>query len=163
MLSDSIPMEFVLTFVRLVTGVCLIYYGWPKIKGLKANAKDFVGMGYKPGWFWGTLIACVEFFGGIAMILGAYAEVAAALFGFQMIVGTFWKRKNNVDFTDYSYDLLLLAACLMTWRFGPGALALIPSDFPLLRWDVSIAAIVGGFLFAYLPEILGRRYRKWKG
>jgi uncharacterized membrane protein YphA (DoxX/SURF4 family) len=47
-------------------------------------------MGFKPGMLWGTLIALVEFVGGIAIFLGIYAEFAAALFAYQMMVGTFW-------------------------------------------------------------------------
>jgi hypothetical protein len=53
----------------------MIYYGWPKIRDLGSNANDFVRMGFKPGMFWGTLIASVEFFGGLAILLGFYAEL----------------------------------------------------------------------------------------
>jgi hypothetical protein len=39
------------------------------------------------------VIAIVEFVGGIAVLRGLYAELATTLFGFQMMVGTFWKLK----------------------------------------------------------------------
>ena len=157
-----IRAEWVLLFVRIIIGICLLYYGAPKIKKLRSNAKDFSRRGFKPGMFWGTLIVFIEFFGGIALLLGAFAEWAAALFGFQMIVGTFWKRKLRKPFTDYSYDLLLIALCLVVMAFGPGIYAIIPGTFFLLRWDVAVIAIFAGLFLAYLPEILGKRYRKWK-
>lgn len=41
----------------------------------------------------------------LAIVIGLYAELAAALFGFQMLVGTFWKLKIKKPFTDYSSDI----------------------------------------------------------
>jgi uncharacterized membrane protein YphA (DoxX/SURF4 family) len=48
--------------------------------------------------------------------------VAAAAFGFEMLLGTVVKAtKWHKPFTDYSYDLLLLALCLLLLALGPGA------------------------------------------
>jgi len=116
-----INSDWVLLFVRLVLGVVMVYYGWPKIKDLKSNAKDFVKMGFSPGWLWGTVTAVVEFVGGIAMLIGFLAEIAAFFFALQMIVGTIWKiTKADKPFTDWSYDLQLLAMALIIITFGPG-------------------------------------------
>lgn len=118
---------WVLLFVRVVLGVVMIYYGLPKIKDLKSNAKDFEKMGFKPGFFWGTITALVEFVGGIAVLVGFLAEIAAFLFGLQMIVGVFWKvLKTDKPFTDWSYDLQLLAMCLTILTFGAGLYAYAP-------------------------------------
>src|SRR6202008_2354271 len=68
----EIKFDWILLLVRLVLGAGMIYYGWPKARDLRANAKDFEGMGFKPGIFWGTLIAAVEFLGGIVVVLGIY-------------------------------------------------------------------------------------------
>jgi uncharacterized membrane protein YphA (DoxX/SURF4 family) len=38
-----------------------------------------------------TLVAVVEFVGGRVLGLGVCPELAAALFGFQMLVGSIWK------------------------------------------------------------------------
>ena len=154
---------WVLLFARIALGVSLIYYGRQKIKDLKSNANDFVGMGFKPGWFWGTIVAFVEFFGGIAMLLGFFAEIVAALYGFQMLIGTIWKRKIKKPFTDYSYDIQLLALCLVVVAFGPGVYALVafgPLSL-LLSWDIAVVAVLLAIILAYLPELLGERYRKW--
>ena len=122
-----INSDWVLLFVRLVLGAVMIYYGWPKIKDLKSNAKDFDKMGFAPGIFWGTITALIEFVGGIAMIVGFFAEIAAFFFAIQMIVGTIWKvTKTDKPFTDWSYDLQLLAMSLVIITFGAGLYAAVP-------------------------------------
>lgn len=152
-MNAVIPASWILFFIRMVLGICLIYYGWPKIKNLKSNAQEFVEMGFRPGMLWGTLIAIVEFFGGIAILLGLYAELAASAFGFQMIVGTFWKLKIEKSFVDYSYDLQLLALCTAIMAFGGGRFSIAPFDATIfLRWTVVLGAILAGALFAYLSK-----------
>ena len=122
-----INSDWVLLFVRLVLGAVMIYFGWPKIKDLKSNAKDFDKMGFKPGAFWGTITAIIEFVGGITMVVGFLAEIAAFLFAIQMIVGTIWKiTKTDKTFKDWSYDLQLLAMSLVVITFGAGIYATVP-------------------------------------
>jgi len=152
-LSSNIPVPWILLLLRVVLAVVMIHYGWPKIRNLESNANDFVHMGFKPGRFWGTLIAVVEFFGGLAILVGFYAEFAAAFFGFQMIVGTFWKLKIKKEFSDYSYDLQLFALCLVVMSQGAGVYSL--KAFPgtiFLRWDVAMASLAGALLFAVLSK-----------
>lgn len=158
-----IESGWILFFARIVLGVVMIYYGRQKIKDLKSNANDFVGMGFKPGWLWGTICAFVEFFGGIAMLLGFFAEIAAALYGFKILIGTIWKFKIKKPFTDYSYDIQLVALCLVIMAFGPGVYALAAAIGPsfLLSWDIAVVAVLLAIIFAHLPELLGERYRRW--
>ena len=88
-----IEFGWILLLARIVLAAVMIYYGWPKIRDLQATAHEFAQMGFHPPMFWGTLIALVEFVGGTAMLFGMFAEFAASLFGFQMLVGTFWKLR----------------------------------------------------------------------
>lgn len=148
-----IETQWILLLLRAAVAAVMVYFGWPKIRDLKSNANDFVQMGFKPGMFWGTLIAVVEFFGGIVIVLGLYAELAAALFAFQMMVGTFWKLKIRKPFPDYSYDIQLFALCLVTISQGAGAYAL--KAFPgtvFLRWDIAVASLVAALLLAILSK-----------
>jgi putative oxidoreductase len=152
-MDARITPDWILLFVRVVTGVVLMYYGLPKCRALRSCARDFEGMGFRPGLLWGTLIAIIELFGGLAMLAGAYAELAASLFGFQMIVGTFWKLKTGKDFTDYSYDLQLLALCVVLMTFGAGIYA--PARFDatvFLRWWAIPIIVFAGAMFAYLSK-----------
>lgn len=145
----EIKFDWILLLARLVLGAGMIYYGWPKARDLRANAHDFEEMGFKPGIFWGTLIAAVEFLGGIAVVLGIYAELAASLFAFQMLVGAFWKIRLKKPFTDYSYDFQLFALCQVIMSQGAGPLA--PAHFPgtiFLNWYVAAAALAGALVMA---------------
>lgn len=115
----------VLFVVRLIAGAVMIYYGSGKVADMKTNASNFVGMGFKPGWLWGTIVAFVEFVGGLMILFGIYTLIPAILFGFQMIMGTLWKvTSTEKPFTDWSYDLLLLALMLVIAVFGPGSFSL---------------------------------------
>jgi uncharacterized membrane protein YphA (DoxX/SURF4 family) len=117
--------QLILFFARVVVGVVMVYYGVPKIKNLRANAKDFVKMGFRPGWIWGTIMACLEFLGGIAMIVGYHASLVASLYAFAMFIGFVWKFKSRKPFSDYSYDLQLLALCLILASFGGGVWSVV--------------------------------------
>ena len=145
----TIEFGWILLLARMVLAAVLIYYGWPKIRDLQATAHEFADMGFHPPIFWGTLIALVEFIGGTAMFLGLFAELAASLFGFQMLVGTFWKLRVRKPFTDYSYDLQLFALCLVIMSGGAGILAPARFDASIfLRWDVAAVALTSALLLA---------------
>ena len=151
--SMIIDAEWVVFFLRVTVATVMVYYGLPKIRDPAANANDFVQMGFRPGIFWGTLIAAVEFFGGIAVFLGFYAELAAALFAFQMMVGTFWKLKIKKPFSDYSYDIQLFVMCLVIMAQGSGAYAIRSfPGFVFLRWDVAGFALAAAVLLAALSK-----------
>lgn len=114
--------DAVLLIARLITGVVMVYYGWPKLKDPAKNARDFEGNGFRPGWLFGSLVLAAEFFGGILILLGVYVWAAAAAFAFEMLLGAVMKAASwGKPFTDYSYDLLLLALCLLLLALGPGA------------------------------------------
>ncbi|MDX1607822.1 MAG: DoxX family protein [Candidatus Spechtbacterales bacterium] len=118
--------DIALFVARVIAGITMMYYGQLKIRDLKKNARDFVEMGFKPGWFWGTPVAINEFFGGLAIVLGVYIWIPAALFAVQMMGGAIWKiTKTDKPFTDWSYDLLLFALMLVLITAGSGAFALI--------------------------------------
>jgi uncharacterized membrane protein YphA (DoxX/SURF4 family) len=145
----EISFLWILLLVRVVLAVVMIYYGWPKVRDPASNAKEFVQMGFNPGIFWGTLIAVVEFFGGIAIGLGLYAQLAAALFAFQMMVGTFWKLKIKKPFSDYSYDIQLFALCLVVMSQGAGAYTLKAfPGFIFLRWDLAAVSVAAALILA---------------
>jgi len=160
-MSGYIPVDWILFLVRVILATVMIYYGWPKIRSLKSNAGDFERMGFRPGIVWGTLIAAVECFGGVAVLLGFYAEIATALFGFQMMVGTFWKLKIKKPFTDYSYDLQLFALCIVIMSQGAGIYSLNAFAVPMfLRWNVAAASLVGAFLLAAFSKPQGTAYEQ---
>jgi uncharacterized membrane protein YphA (DoxX/SURF4 family) len=162
MRGATIDTDQVLLLIRVVLGATLVDYDFPKIRDLDANAADFVAMGFKPGKVWGTLVAVVEFVGGLALGLGVCPELAAALFGFQMLVGSIWKFKIGKPFDEYFYDVQLLALCVAVMHFDGGAYGVVPFQLvTFLRWDIALGALALAFVLSHLPELLGERYRRW--
>ncbi len=119
--------------LRLVLGIIFVRHGWPKMKDLKGTAEGFQAMGFKPGKFWGTLIALLEFVGGIALIVGFLTQVFAALFAIEFIVAIL-KVKRKKGFADgYEFDLLILAGLLALLTLGGGSMS-VDSFFGLLLY-----------------------------
>ncbi|MDP3880739.1 MAG: DoxX family protein [bacterium] len=119
--------EWILFFNRIVLGAVMIYYGAPKIRDLKTNAKEFNDWGFKPGILWGTLVALELFFGGLFILLGFYAELFAFFMALVMIVGVLWKIKNNQVWEHLIENFHNLAMCLVLISFGPGLFNIISS------------------------------------
>lgn len=112
-------------FLRLVLGLIFIAHGWPKIKSLKTNAQNFSAMGFKPGVFWGTIVALLEFFGGIALVLGLYVQLAAFLFAGEFLVVNVWKILKRQGFVGgFEFELLIFVAVLALLTLGAGAISL---------------------------------------
>jgi len=110
---------------RIVLAIVFLYYGLPKIKNLKSNAKDFEGMGFKPGWLFGTGIAVLEVVGGLLIGLGFMSWFFAGLILIHMIVGTIWKIGwTDKKFSDWSYDIILAGLALVVVAFGSGLLSI---------------------------------------
>ena len=112
--------DAVLLAARLIMGVVMLHYGWPKIRDPRKNAKDFDATGFRPGWLFGTLVLAAEFFGGILVLLGLYVWVAAAAFGFEMIAG---HRREGHEMAQALHRLLVRspAARALPVAPGPGA------------------------------------------
>ena len=72
--------------LRLALGTIFIVHGFSKLKDLKANAQGFDAMGFRPGGFWGTLVAFAEFFGGLAVLFGFYTQFGALAIASVMVM-----------------------------------------------------------------------------
>ena len=100
--------------LRVAVGVIFLAHGWPKLKNLKQTQGWFDSIGFKPGAFWGTLVALLETFGAAALALGFFVQPLAALFAILMLVAGLWKIKQGQKLSGgYELDLILLAACLL--------------------------------------------------
>jgi putative oxidoreductase len=125
-----IPLFFVwstlaLFLLRVFFGLVFLIHGWPKIKDLKQTAANFNGMGFKPGIFWGTIVAVVEFFGGLLLIVGLFTQIVALLLAIQMLVATVWKIRRKQPFAGgYEFDLALLLIGLILATSGGGNFSL---------------------------------------
>ncbi|MDO8424272.1 MAG: DoxX family protein [bacterium] len=114
-----------LLLARVFYGALFVIHGWPKIKDLAQNAKNFESMGFRPGLFWGTVVALLEFFGGLAIIAGLFTQILGLLLAIEMIVATVWKIRKKQKFVGgYELDLALVFIGLALATLGGGIYAI---------------------------------------
>ncbi len=111
--------------LRLALGVILVVHGWPKLRNLGQNAKNFSGMGFRPGWLFGTIAAILEFFGGIGLALGLMTTLIALFVSLEFLVILFWRWVKRMPFVGgWEFDLLIFAAAISLFALGAGAYSL---------------------------------------
>ena len=111
--------------LRAVMAAIFLTHGWPKLKNLKATADSFTAMGFRPGKFWGTLVALMETIGGALLLFGAFTQIVAIVFAIEMIVTIIWKMRRGQKLVGgYELDLVLLAALSILATSGGGVLGL---------------------------------------
>ncbi len=112
--------------LRLFVGILFIVHGWPKLK----NPKQTATWVKSTGWAWAAGFAYaftfLEFFGGIALILGFLTRIAAILFVLQMIATTIFSRvKLGKKLAGgWETDLLFMVGALALVFLGAGAWSL---------------------------------------
>ena len=116
--------NWALLILRVVLGLILLIHGWPKIKDLKATSQSFSAMGFRPAMFWGTIVALVEFLGGLALISGLLVQVVAFLVAIQFIVIILKVKRGKGFAGGYEFDLLIIAVALILLTIGGGAFGL---------------------------------------
>lgn len=112
--------------LRLVLGILFVLHGLPKIKDMKKPAAWIKSTGW--GWASGFAypISLLEFFGGIALVLGLLTQLVALLFVLEMIATTIFSRgklgKKLIG--GWEMDLLYLAGALALLLLGAGTWSL---------------------------------------
>jgi putative oxidoreductase len=120
--------------LRIVTGVIFMMHGAQKLfgafggGGIEGTAQFFEQAGIAPGVFWAWVAGLVEFFGGLALLLGAWTRYAALLLAIQMLVAIFAVHLPHGFFLPqgFEYALALLGANVALLLGGAGELALDP-------------------------------------
>ncbi|MBS3170136.1 DoxX family protein [Candidatus Woesearchaeota archaeon] len=113
--------------LRIVLAVVFIVHGYPKLfKDFKGTSSFLAGLGFNPGAFWALILGVSEFFGGIALLLGAASRVVASLLIISMTVATLikifkWKTPfTKNDASGWEFDLLLVAGLVTIFLLGSG-------------------------------------------
>lgn len=114
--------------LRIALGIVFIYHGYPKMltkRGFKEHTQTVKSIGFKPAGFWAFCSAFAEFFGGIAVLIGAFTQIAAALIAINMLVALYasifqWGRKFSIINQGYEYEIVLIAAALTLALMGAG-------------------------------------------
>ena len=114
---------------RVVLGIVFIVHGYPKLfKNFSQTVGFFESIGIRPGNVWVFIVGAVEFFGGIALVLGFATQLAAALIVVNMVVAIVKVKFKQGFVSGYEFDLALLAMAAALMVTGPGAFAI---DLPL--------------------------------
>ena len=105
--------------IRIACGWNLLVHGWGKVsRGPSAYVKVFSEMGFEPGIAWAWAGLGIEFFGGIALILGLFTRFWAAAAAIEMAIITMAYWNTGFAWLNRGYEYTLL------WGFVCFAIAL---------------------------------------
>lgn len=121
-----------LLILRLALGATFIIHGYPKLfpSGTAGFAGFLQSLGFPMHGIFAWIVAIVEFFGGIAMILGLLVRYAGALMVIEMVVTSVKvKMAHGTGFVGargagWELDFLLFAMALALLLAGAGAFSL---------------------------------------
>lgn len=101
-------------------------FGWFGGYGLEGSGQFFGSIGLSPGYLMALLAGLVEFFGGLALVLGVLVRPAAAALALAMLIAVFavhWSKGFFASNGGYEYALALFAASLALVFSGAGRLS----------------------------------------
>jgi putative oxidoreductase len=112
--------------LRLVIGLIFIQTGWGKLHSLDNVTEFFTNLGIPMPHANAVVVACTEFFGGAALILGVATRLAALPLAVTMMVAMItavWpKLEDKMDLfgkEEFVYLIIFLAIALI----GPGLIS----------------------------------------
>jgi putative oxidoreductase len=111
--------------LRLVLGGLFVVHGYPKVFTQRQQIQQaMAGTGVPPTVT--GLVGFLEFFGGLALIVGFLTPIVAGLFAILMGSTTLLQRnKFHKSFAGgYELDVVLLAAAIVLIILGAGAISL---------------------------------------
>ena len=129
------PVSVGLLFVRIVVGLAFIYHGYPKIvhattwMGSHSLTSPWSGAQFiLPTWLQAT-VAAVEFFGGIALVVGLLTRFAAIALCIDMIAAfLFSELPRGTPFVGPAHtlepNLTYMVVSFLLLLAGPGAISL---------------------------------------
>ncbi|MCH7882837.1 DoxX family protein [Patescibacteria group bacterium] len=116
--------NFVPLIIRLFLGLLFIAHGYPKLfKSFNQTVGFFESVGIKPAKFWVFVVGVVEFFGGIALLIGFATQFVALLIAIEMLVAIIVVKFKKGFVGGYELDLALLVMAISLVFLGAGAYA----------------------------------------
>jgi putative oxidoreductase len=119
--------------LRVGLGAILMPHGAQKLfgmfggGGISGTAALFDRLGYAPGILWGTVVGCVEFVGGLLLILGLFTRPVALALTIFMIFGVHFTSKTGGFFwlnRGSEFSILILLCAIYFLIRGGGEYAL---------------------------------------
>ena len=110
--------------LRIALGAVFLYTGYVKFTSMDATAEMLASIGFSLPIVWAWLLAFVEFFGGLFVLIGLLTRIAGFLLAVVMLVAVFMVSVPNAGEFMANVALLqnttLLAAGLTLMLTGPG-------------------------------------------
>lgn len=116
---DNKYSDLALLLLRLGVGIIFIVSGWGKLTGIEGVQGFFGNIGIPFPALMAWVVAIVEFFGGIMVLLGAYAKIPYILLAIIMVVAIFTVKIGD-GFGASRLELMLLLASLALFFLGSG-------------------------------------------
>jgi putative oxidoreductase len=103
-----IPLSWLV--VRVAVGWNLLVHGYPKFLNGPSEAalKAYADLGFTPPLYWFWASGSIEFFGGIAIILGLFTRFFAAAAAIEMLIITIVYWGNGFGWMRRGYEYVLL-------------------------------------------------------
>jgi putative oxidoreductase len=127
LIASPIQQQFGIAILRIIAGVVFVAHGAQKVfvYGFGGVGGAFAQMGVPMPTVTGPIIALIELFGGVALIVGLFTRVAALALACDMLgaiilvhaAGGFFLPKG------LEFVLMLLGSALALLFAGPGALS----------------------------------------
>ncbi len=132
-----------LFLLRLTIGVVFMAHGGQKLfgmfggPGLEGTIEMFSNLNIPFSSMTAWFVSCIEFFGGIGLIIGIVVREISLLLIFVMI-GAIWTVHGPNGFflqnQGYEYNFVLIGACLALFFAGGGPASLDQLIFPKPKW-----------------------------
>lgn len=111
---ESVQTDVALLILRVVFGLTFAAHGWQKIFvfGFGGVSHSFAQMGVPLPQIAGPAIACLELFGGIALIVGVFTRIAGTALACDMIGAIAMVRAKGGFFAPSGIELELSLFCV---------------------------------------------------
>jgi len=117
-----ISIDAAATLARIGLGIMFILHGWPKIKDVKATTGWVKKTGWAGGAIFAILFTLLEFFGGIALIIGLLTQFVGVLIALEMVATSIFSKKQlgKKLIGGYELDVAYLVLAVVIAFLGPG-------------------------------------------
>lgn len=105
--------------LRIGVGIIFIIAGWGKLTGIEGVQGFFGDLGIPLPGLMAWVVAIIEFFGGLMVLLGAYIRIPALLLAFTMVVALLTTKLGG-EFSAARLDSMLLLTSLALFFLGSG-------------------------------------------
>lgn len=106
--------------LRVVVGIIFVLAGYAKLGNLAMVSQFFAGAGIPAADIMAPFVAVVEFVGGLMLITGFGARLAAIFLAIIMVVATITVKWPSGGFNAAQIDIVLLAANIAILLGGAG-------------------------------------------